>query len=666
MIAAGSRRARVAITAFFCCAALVFATISGCASGPPERPLNLAPGDLSYLKEYMGWFMRKRMNERGLRGLSFALVDESGTLWSGGLGFADVAARLPANEDTIYPVASISKTITAAAVLRLVEGGRLDLDAPLRRALPDFRIRSRFSQPGDRGVTLRNILSHHSGLPSDYLYGFYYPTPAAVPKNLNENFLQLPRLMHAEYVSAPPGRVFAYSNLGYSLAGAAVARAAGGDRASFADFENYIRKSIFTPLAMQRSAFSTAGIAAHSPKNRARGYLDSEALPRPRLRDLAAGGLLSTAGDLGRFTTMLINEGRAAAPAGRSGARVLAKSSVREMLRIQNADTPFDASFRIGAGLFLDQREFPGETLAGHGGDLPPFHGAILFSPERRLGAVVLTNTNSSSGEMQRIAAEFVRTASLTRSGIAPFPRSGFQRQTGGPGAGDGDPCERCDFYRSVAGDYEAAFGVLRVLHPDESAARLYIEIEGSRLELIPGSRPGEFGVQYRLLGLIPIDLPALRGMRVRFPVDPLNGRRNLGIYAEDVPVSVARPVAEQRAALPPAWRERLGAYRVCNRVPGGSRYELMRNIKLSYDSETRLLKLVSIVRTIKSEPMILPLRWLNDREAVVYGLGRHQGDSLRVASQPDPATNAAAGSSSEPDSHTLWYSGFRLCRTGP
>ncbi|MEQ9363376.1 MAG: serine hydrolase domain-containing protein, partial [Leptospirales bacterium] len=481
---------------------LLFVLSVGCLSGPPSRPTNLAAGDLSYLKEYMTWYMRKSMDAGELTGLSFALVDADGPLWTGGLGFADREAGLPADERSIYMVASISKMITAAAVMQLRERGKLNLDAPLARAIPEFRIRSRFAasaEPAASGVTLRNILSHHSGLPSDYLYGFYYRRTQA-PADLREGFLMLPDLLGDEYLSASPGRLFAYSNLGYSLAGLAVAHIAAAsenENASFGAFENYIQTNLFAPLRMPDSSFAppkTPTFSAPGGRVYAQAYAAGARVPAPALRDLPAGGLFSSAADLGNFTRMLLNQGRGPG----ENARILAPDSVREMLSIQNAGATLDGEFQIGAGLFLRPREFTGVVTAGHGGDLPPFHASVMFSPDLGLGAVVLTNSSSSSADMNQIAGEFLRAAVEARSGSKASPRRALPPALS---AARRAACDDCARYASYAGEYEAGFGILRVLYEADEPANLFLEIQGSRLEMIPRVG-GDFSVQYRLLGL--------------------------------------------------------------------------------------------------------------------------------------------------------------------
>src|SRR6202042_2959916 len=97
-------------------------------------------------------------------GLSIALVDGNRTVWARGFGWANRAARLPVTSGTLFQIGSSSKSMAAAAVMQLVEQGRVDLDAPLSRYVPQFRLLPRF--PGSV-ITVRSVLDMHSGIPGD-------------------------------------------------------------------------------------------------------------------------------------------------------------------------------------------------------------------------------------------------------------------------------------------------------------------------------------------------------------------------------------------------------------------------------------------------------------------------------------------------------------------
>lgn len=151
------------------------ALISGCAT-QPEKPVPLTRGNYGYAKSYLRWLIPREMSRAEVPGLSIALVDDQRVVWSQGFGYADAERRIPATDQTLYGIGSVTKLFTAAAVMQLAEQGRIDLDVPLTRYLPEFSMRARFADAAP--ITPRNLLTHHSGLPGDYLKGMWTLHPA--------------------------------------------------------------------------------------------------------------------------------------------------------------------------------------------------------------------------------------------------------------------------------------------------------------------------------------------------------------------------------------------------------------------------------------------------------------------------------------------------------
>lgn len=136
--------------------------------------------------------------------------------------------------------------LTATAALQLVEQQRLGLDVPIQQALGEFHVRSRFhpdQDAADRDITLRRLLSHQSGLPSEHL------------RDLHSTFAMglMPLRLSGVWLSSPPGSQVAYSNLGYALVGAAIERSTGKS------FEAQLQNSLLKPLKMSQSSFIGTG-----------------------------------------------------------------------------------------------------------------------------------------------------------------------------------------------------------------------------------------------------------------------------------------------------------------------------------------------------------------------------------------------------------------------
>ena len=147
-------------------------------------------------------FIRREMADKQLPGLAVALVEGSRIIWRQGYGFSDPTVKTPITADTVFRVGSVSKLFTDIAVMQLVEQGKLDLDAPVTKYLSEFKPRNSFNKP----VTLRQLMSHRSGLVREPPVGNYFdsnaPTLAATVDSLNQTALVYVPETHVKYSNA--------------------------------------------------------------------------------------------------------------------------------------------------------------------------------------------------------------------------------------------------------------------------------------------------------------------------------------------------------------------------------------------------------------------------------------------------------------------------------
>lgn len=257
---------------------------------------------------------------------------------SGGDGFERAYGVSP---ETTFRVASITKPLVAACAMRLVEEGRLSLD----ERLPGLRL------PWE-GITLRHLLSHQAGLAHDWskpLSGY----------GEGEDALQ--RLARDEAVSGPvgPGRLFAYANPGYWLAGALI------ERAAEMPFEDALRELVLEPLRMGRTGFEPMEPSVRSD------------LPYPRARR-PSGGLYSCVRDLLRFADLLL---------GKPGP--LSRPSLLELQTPQIEVGP-EGEYGLGLGLVRGR----GKLTVEHGGAVDGIRSQLLVVPEDGAAFVLLTNSD--------------------------------------------------------------------------------------------------------------------------------------------------------------------------------------------------------------------------------------------------------------------------------
>jgi len=566
---------------------LLAVSIVGCSSAPP-RPESVGKGDYAKVAEYVSALARHEMKKRDVTGLSIALVDDQRVVWAEGFGYADEAGNVPASPDTVYRAGSISKLFTATAAMQLAERGRLDIDRSLGDFLPGFSIRTRFTDPAP--VTPRSIMTHHSGLPSDYLKGMWTRDPEPLPR--------VAGLLKDEYAANPPGTVFSYSNLGMTLLGDAIGKVAGRD------FISQVRDEILLPLGMTHSSFSPS--ADRTPLA-AKGYRKGKEAEDPPLRDVPAGGLNSSALDLSRFVRMVLARGKA------GDRQIIKPETLAEMLRPQNTDVPLDLDFRVGLGWMLgglgdiDIRN--GGPVAHHTGATLLFHGQVIVLPERKLGVVVLANSDTAGRVVGKVAAEALKLALEAKTGDR---QPAWEKPEGGEGSLPPEALQRFE------GWYATPVGAVNVR---KTSGGLRADVMNRSLWLIPRA-DGSLGLQYRLLGLFPIRIEELDGVGIS-RVD-IAGREILAarVHGREFPIGERmRPVP-----VPAQWLGRTGEYEIANL---GEDAVLLEKVTLRADD--RFLYVDFSIPLLFPGTMNFAVAPISDDEAVIRGFGRGMGETVRA-----------------------------------
>lgn len=339
--------------------------------------------------------VQAELADKALPSMAVALVDRSGVVWSGAWGKADADGKVPATAATIYRAGSVSKLFTDIAVMKLVEAGKIDLDAPVTRYLPEFRPENPFGTP----ITLRHLMTHRSGLIRESPRGHYFDDQAKgqadAVASLNET-----RLV------AAPGTLTKYSNAGIAVVGEVVARVTGKP------FERAVTDLVLAPLGMTSSSFARTALKAPVAYSEMASFDGGRwAAPPLELGTPAAGSLYSNVGDLGLFVRTMLN----------GGAGLMAPETLGTMLREQYTPTgarTFGLGFALGT---LD-----GQRTVGHGGAVYGHATDVRLIPEAGIGVVVF-GTVDSGNSAQRIGTFALRALRDAREG-KPVPQ--WQRST--------------------------------------------------------------------------------------------------------------------------------------------------------------------------------------------------------------------------------------------
>jgi CubicO group peptidase (beta-lactamase class C family) len=321
-------------------------------------------------------WIETQMAYRGQPGISVGVVYDQKLVWARGFGYADVEKKIPATPATIYRMASVTKTFTATAIMQLRDAGKLSLDDPVVKHLPWFNIKSEFA--GAPVVTIRHLLTHTSGLPREAAFPYWMENNFPTIEQIRET------LPNQEAAFAPETR-WKYSNLALALAGEIVAVVSGSP------YEVYVRDHILEPLGMSSSTMLfpeahrsrlAVGYGRRMPEgNREiRPYMDCKGIT-------PAANLSSTVEDLARYLAFEMSDGKA------GGKTILKGSTLREMQRVHW----LRPDWRGGAGIGFSISRTNDRTIVGHGGSLAGYRTQISFSPDEKLGVIVLTNSDDGN-----------------------------------------------------------------------------------------------------------------------------------------------------------------------------------------------------------------------------------------------------------------------------
>jgi CubicO group peptidase (beta-lactamase class C family)/D-alanyl-D-alanine dipeptidase len=341
-------------------------------------------------------FIEREMADKQLPAISIALVDDQSIVWAKGFGFANPKDKTIATAETVYRVGSVSKLFTDIAIMQLVEQGKIDLDAPVTRYLPEFRPRNPFGKP----ITLRQLMLHRSGLVRESPVGNYFdptePSLARTVASLNKTSLVYP----------PESRI-KYSNAAIATAGYVVERTAGQP------FAKYLKRAVLDPLGLSHSSFEPTPEINNKLAKAFMWTIDGRVFDAPtfQLGISPAGSMYATVTDLARFMSALFAGGMGA------DGRLLKPQTLEQMWTPQFAregqQGGFGIGFRVGA--------VDGRRRVGHGGAIYGFATSLEALIDDKLGVVVTTTKDSANAVTGRIAILALRAMLSVREG-KPLP----------------------------------------------------------------------------------------------------------------------------------------------------------------------------------------------------------------------------------------------------
>ena len=313
-------------------------------------------------------YVEKQRQQLHLPGVSLAVVRDGQLIKSRGYGLANLELNVRATEDTVYEIGSNTKQFTAAAVMMLVEEGKINLDDKLTKYFPE-------APESWSGITVRHLLSHTSGIQNhvavpDWLNVFKTSITSETTPARNEllkMFFKLP-------LEFQPGETWSYDNTGYYLLGIIIEKASGKS------YWEFLAERIFHPLGMTATRNTEPQPIV---PNRASGYewVNDHFENRPILAPFiafSAGSILSTVKDMAKWDAALYSE------------KLLKESSLRQMWAVTKTNDGADAPFDYGFGWFISH--YHGHHLVQHTGGTPGFSSLIYRFLDDKLTIILLTN----------------------------------------------------------------------------------------------------------------------------------------------------------------------------------------------------------------------------------------------------------------------------------
>ena len=357
----------------------LLALLLACASAVSSQQNSLATEKRAEIEKAVSSFM----SANSVPGIGVAVVLEGEPAWSAGFGIADLENFAPATSSTLFRLGSISKPITAVAVLQLWERGKLDLDAPAQKYCPAFPQK-------EWPITARELLGHLGGIRHYNSDG-----KGDIPEDSARHFASMEeslQIFAADPLVSKPGTKFNYSTYGYTLLGCVL------EGATSQKYVDFVRENVFKPARMEHTqADDFFAVIPHRTRwyhkdkagaVRNAGVLDSS-------YKIPGGGLISSADDMARFEAAIL-------------ADKLVQRSTRDLMWTILKPTEGKPS-HYALGWFVAEKF--GLRTAGHTGGQQGTDTAFLMAPERRAGVVVLANmdnvnTNLLADEILKIALD--------------------------------------------------------------------------------------------------------------------------------------------------------------------------------------------------------------------------------------------------------------------
>lgn len=346
--------------------------------------------------------IQQALIEEGLTGAVWAVVNSNEEITVNAAGFKNRQTKEQLKPTDKVHIGSITKTILAAGILRLVSEGKIALNDPIQKYTSEIKFYNRWGETNP--ITIRHLLDHTSGLEDLRLWQMF--TVKASPTSaLSHAFEKDPSVLR---VRTRPGSMFAYSNMGYTLLGMVI------EKVTNEPYEGYLDENLLHPLGMFDSTFGFVSQVGDKADSRlAMGHLDNQtAFPALPIFLRPAAQFTTTAHDMALFLKFIMSDGVV------NGKPFIRTELLREMGRPE-ATEAFRNGLHVGYGLGLMKRDRHGFSGLAHAGNIVGYHAMIYAFPGDKKAFFISHNTDSESANYERFNEILIKYLNLEKSGRA-------------------------------------------------------------------------------------------------------------------------------------------------------------------------------------------------------------------------------------------------------
>jgi CubicO group peptidase (beta-lactamase class C family) len=561
----------------------IFSFAKGLLSQPIAKNSNSLKMTRNQLSENIKDYIREEMSDRKITGLSIAVVDSAGVLLSNGFGFADKENRILADNNTIFPIASITKTFTGIAVMQLLEKGLIDLDQPIGNYIQELSL----PNGEENTITTRMLLTHHSGIQGDILHNWYLPEVSKDPLV----YEQIVELINEAGTIFPPGTMHSYCNAGYSLLGVLIHKVSGKH------YVEYIRSEILSPLGMDNTLVFAG---ENSEANVAKGYDGKKVTSMPMKMGIPAGGMATSSDDAAKYIKTIINtyQGKET---------LLRTESLRQMMSQQNNAVPYDEGFSMGLSWFLQHPLKSHTKYASHRGELSPYHSMLVVLPEIETGVYIGINTNKAANAPDEMAHTIIKDLFEYHTD----KKIGTEKKTQPVSMKKEELLQHEGYYPNVY------FGPMKVI-ARKNKLLLKSSAMPMPLHLEPRS-DSTYTVKTKLFGLIPLPVKMLEVLTVEFK----EIENDKFLYFNIAETMLNPNLRIKPYTVPPEYDQYTGKYKVLNMDHSD---KVVKNVKIKKSKDFYILKYTFLGR----HQFNLVLKPVDKTNARIAGLGRFQGEKIQ------------------------------------